>query len=204
MRFRVTTALLTLLNVALALFVVLLWNRGQARVSEPAMLIAPTLPLPDLAALNSVPMPSVNVATIRDQAVFYSNRAFYQPPPVPTEVPAPEYEMAGSLRLANGKRIAFVTSKADRSTRTLHVGDDLEGWHVQGIDPDRIVLDRNEQSTELRGKTATSASGLVRGPGAPRLVQTGVHLLGATGQGARPVAGQYSSLGPRAFHPPPR
>ena len=202
-RLRITTISLTLLNVALALCVVLLWTHGQARVMEPAALIAPPLPLPDLTAVNSIPMPSVDTVTIRERAVFYASRSFYQPPPTPVEVAVPEYDMAGTLRLSDGKRIAFVKSKADRSSRTLHLGDDLEGWRVQTIEPDRIVLDRNEQTTELHSNTVTAVSGLIRGVGAPRTAQTGIRVLGVTGPGAPRSAGQAVSVQARTYRPPP-
>lgn len=200
---RVTTVSLTLLNVALALLVVLLWNRGQARVTEPERLVVPPLPLPDLAALNSVPMRSVEVATIRDQAVFYASRSFYQPPAAPTEVPPPDYEMAGTLRLADGKRIAFVRRKADRSSRTVHLGDDLEGWRVEAIEPARIVIGHNEQSAELHSNSVASPSGLIRSTGSPHIAQTGIRVLSATGSGAFGGPAHSTSSEARTFHPPP-
>jgi hypothetical protein len=202
-RLRITTISLTLLNVTLALGVVLLWRHGQARVMEPATLVVPPLALPDLAALNSIPMPSVDVATIRGQAVFYASRSFYQPPPVPVEVATPDYEMAGTLRLSDGKRIAFVKRKADRISLTLHLGDDLEGWRVHIIESDRIVLDHNEQTTELRSNTVTGISGLIRGASAPPTAQTGIRVLGTARSGAARAAGQ-ASVEARTYQPPAR
>jgi hypothetical protein len=202
-RLRITTISLALLNVALALGVALLWKQGQTRVLEPATLVVPPLPLPDLAALNSIPMSSVDVATIRNQAVFYASRSFYQPAPAPVEVASPEYEMAGTLRLSDGKRIAFVRRKADRSSRTLHLGDNLDGWRVQIIDADRIVLGYNEQTAELRSNTVAGVSGLIRGPSAPPTAQTGIRVLGAAGSGAPRAAGQ-GSVEARTYHPPPQ
>jgi hypothetical protein len=110
--------------------------------------------------------------------------------------------MAGTLRLADGKRIAFVKRKADQSSRTLHLGDDLEGWRVQLIDPDRIVLDRNEQSAELRSRSGAGGSGLIRGGSTPRTVQSGIRVLGAAGSG--PILGAPAGPGQtRLYRPPP-
>jgi hypothetical protein len=197
---RITTVLLVLLNAALTLWVVVLWNRGQARVTEPARLSIPPLSLPDLTALNSPPMPSVDVAAIREQAPFYTSRAFYRPPAETAAVPPPEYEMTGTLRLADGKRIAFVRKTADRSSRTLHVSDDLEGWRVAAIDPERIVLSHDDQTAQLHsgGSAPGGAPGLIRGPTPPRTAQTGIHVLGAAGPGALQPGGQA-----RVYHPPP-
>lgn len=208
---RVATILLVMANVGLALLVVLLWKRGQARVSEPAVVSAQPGSLPDLAVLNSVPTRSVDVTTIRDQSVFYATRAFYRPPATPVEVPPPEYEMAGSLRLANGKRIAFAKRKADQSSRTLHVDDDLEGWRVTLIEPDRIVLTQNEQSAELyaRARSGAASSGLIRGANAPRAIQSGipiqsgVRVLGGGGSGSMRQGDTTTSGQPRLFHPLP-
>jgi hypothetical protein len=148
-------------------------------------------------------MRSVEVGTIRDQAVFYATRSFYQPPATPVEIPPPDYEMAGTLRLTDGKRIAFVRKKADRSSRTLHLGDDLEGWRVEAIEPDRIVIARNEQNAELRSNSVASASGLIRGSNSPRIAQTGVRVLSATGSGASIGRAQSTSSEARIYHPPP-
>jgi hypothetical protein len=188
-RLRLTTVLLVLLNVALAVCVALLWNRGQQRVTEPARLNIPPLELPDLAALNSVPMPSVEVGTIREQAVFYASRAFYTPPVAAVSVPAPEYDISGTLRLPDGKRIAFVKKKADQSGRTLHIGDDLEGWRV------------SEQSVELRTAAGAGVSGLIRGQGTARTVQTGNRILGGAGTGAPQSTVQGREA--RLYRPPP-
>jgi hypothetical protein len=201
-RVRITTAFLVLLNAALAASVVLLWIRGQQRVSEPDHLNIPPLSLPDLAALNSVQMASVDVNTIRDQSAFYTNRVFYRPPAVSVEVAAPDYEMAGTLGLAPGKRVAFVKKRADHTSKTLHVGDDLEGWRVTAIEPDRVILVLNEQMAELRnGAGGGIASGLIRGPTAPHIAQTGIRVLGTTG--ATQLGSTTGSHDARIYRPPP-
>jgi hypothetical protein len=205
-RLRITTMLLVLCNALLAALVVMLWSRGQARVSEPAHLAVTPLSLPDLAALSSIPMHSVDMTTIREQAVFYESRAFYQPPPVQVEVSAPEYEMSGTLRLADGRRIGFVRKKADSSGKTLHVGEDLEGWRVQAIEPDRIILGLNERNAELRSGAGASVSGLIRGSTAavaPPIAQTGVRVLGAIGAGGLQTPGRTPAGSARTYRPPP-
>jgi hypothetical protein len=205
-RLRMTTVLLVLLNVGLSACAALLWSKGQARVAEPERLNVPPLALPDLTVLDSVPMPSVDVTTIREQAAFYASRAFYRPPAAPAEIPMPQYEMAGTLRLADGKRIAFVRSKADRASRTLHVGDDLEGWRVQAIEPERIVLQRSEQTAELGSGRTTSTAGLIRGGmSVPRTAQTGIRVLGGgvAGAAALQTPTQGGAREARLYRPPP-
>jgi hypothetical protein len=144
----------------------------------------------------------VDVNTIRDQAAFYTNRAFYRPPAASVEVPAPDYEMAGTLGLAPSKRVAFVRKRSDHSSKTLHVGDDLDGWRVTAIEPDRVILALNEQVAELRNSSGNgTASGLIRGPAAPHIAQTGTRVLGTTG--VIQLGSMPGSQAARIYRPPP-
>jgi hypothetical protein len=200
---RLPTVLLGALNLGLGALIAMLWHGGQLRVKEPETLIVPPLTLPDLSALNSTPMPSVDAATIRDQSVFYVSRSFYTPPPPPVEIPAPAYDFSGTMRLADGKRIAFVKGKTDLRSRTLHVGDDVDGWHVQAIEADRVILDRSEQTAELTANKTASPAGLIRGPVTPRIAQTGIRVLGATDSGTPRSAASDLSARARTYQPPP-
>jgi hypothetical protein len=201
--FRLTSGLMIVLNAGLALLVVATWSRGQMRVTEPERLVVLPSTLPDLAPLNSTPMRSVEVETIRDQALFYTSRSFYQPPPRPVELPPPNYEFAGTLRLANGKRLAFLRSRADQTGHTVHVGDDLDGWKVQTVEPDKIVLRRDEQTLDLLGSKQVRSSGLVHGPTAAKTAQTGIRVLGSGAGGGVSAHTSGMSTQPRPFQPPP-
>jgi len=209
-RFGVTPLLLILINLVLASAVTFAWKRGEQRVAEPANLIISPLALPDLAALNSIPMASVDVVAIRDQAVFHTSRTFYVPPVAAVQIPQPEYYLSGTLRLPDGKRTAFVKKRGDGVSRTLHVGDDLDGWRVREIIPDHVALDLNGQTAVLTSATAGSVTtGLIRATTSSRPVLTGLHVLGATGIGAA-VAGsprsttQAGHSEARLYRPPPQ
>jgi hypothetical protein len=203
-RIRRTTIFLSALNLALGMLVFWIWKTGQQRVQEPTKLAVNPLSLPDLGAVNSTPMHSVDVATIRDQAVFYIARAFYQPPPASTEVPAPIYDLAGTMRLSDGKRLAFVKRRSDRVSRTVHVGDDLDGWKVRLVEPERVLLEQGERVAELTDAKPAYGTGLIRQPASPRIAQTGLRILGGTGpQAARMITSQTVRES-RTFHPPPQ
>jgi hypothetical protein len=199
---RLRTVLLALTNGSLIVLLGFLWNNGQRRVHEPQNLTVHSLAAPDLAMLNAPAAPSLNVAAIRDQAVFHSRRSFYQPPPPSQIIPTPDYDLAGTMDLPQGKRIAFVKKKSDQSSRTLHIGDDLDGWHVQLIESSRVVVVRDEQTAELKGTGSPSSNGLVRGPASPRVAQTGVRMLGAQGPG-HSIASKSAWTEARTYRPPP-
>jgi hypothetical protein len=183
--FHPTTVLLFLLNAGLLVLVSFLWRDGERRVAEPAGLAVTPLEQPDLALLNSVPMPGVEVATIRDQAVFYVRRSFYRPPPPSMEVAPPEYVLSGTMGLQEGKRVAFVKRKSDQSSRTLHVGDDLDGWRVDRVETARVVLVHDTQTSEVVDTRAGGLTpGLLHGSAsspAASVVQTGPRVLGGVG-----------------------
>ena len=200
---RITTTLLVILNLGLAATAGFLWKAGQKKIMEPVDLQVMPLPPLDLSALNSVPVPSVEVANIRDQAALYASRSFFQPPPVPVSVASPEYELAGTLRLADGKHIAFVTRKVDHGTRTLHLGDDLDGWQVAAIEPDRVNLANDQQFAELRPASKGAGQGLIRGAAAPAPAVTGIRVLGGGSSAVTPMTTGGSPGGARVYRPPP-
>jgi hypothetical protein len=210
---RASTVLLLLLNAGLLVLVSSVWRDGQRRVAEPANLAVTPLEQPDLAPLNSVPMPGVEVATIRDQAVFYVRRSFYRPPPPSMEVPPPEYVLSGTFGLQDGKRVAFVKRKSDQSSRTLHVGDDLDGWRVDRVEASRVVLTHDTQISEVVDTQGGGLTpGLLRGSASmppAAVVRTGPRVLGGAGVGTGIVPGVAGppvssvSAQARTYRPPP-
>jgi hypothetical protein len=200
---RLTTLLLLVLNGGLAALVAFLWDSGQARVREPEHLVVKPLTLPDLADLSSTPLRGVDIAAIRDRAVFHVRRSFYQPPPPSLEIPPPQYELAGTLGLRDGKRVAFVKRKSDQGSLTLHVGEDLDGWHVQDIQPTRVIVVRDSQQSELSQPNAGHDPGIIRGVSTPRIAQSGPRVLSGTGPGIPRMAGTSVSTEARTYRPPP-
>jgi hypothetical protein len=159
--------------------------------------------MPDLKVLEIPSAHALDVASIRDNAVFHNTRSFYQAPAPSQAMPTPDYEFAGSMGLPQGKRVAFVRKKADQSNRSLHVGDDLDGWRVQSIEASRVLLVRDDQRFELKAETGLPSAGLVTGTSAPRVAHSGPLILGAPGSNsaatARPMAVEA-----RTYHPPPQ
>jgi hypothetical protein len=197
----VTTALL-LLDGGLIALTLLIWHYGQDNVHAPQNLSVRSLALPDLSVLDAHPMAIIDSAAIRDEAVFHNRRSFYQAPAPSQAVPAPDYDFAGTMELPQGKRVPFVKKQSDHSNRTLHVGDDLDGWRVESIEITRVVVTHDEQRYELKAAVVNPAPGLVRGSAVPRVAQVNLHVLGAQGSSnARPPHGAADSV--RTYRPPP-
>jgi hypothetical protein len=189
---------LVLVVASLVMGLVGIWNRGEKNVHEPATLAHRSLPLPDLSPLQVTPAGSTDLSAIRDNAIFYAHRSFYQPPHPGQNVPLPEYDFSGSIALPQGKKVAFVRRKSDKSTKTVHVGDDLDGWRVEQIDPSRVVLTRDAQQVEIKSPSQSDPGLMHAAVGSQNSSATGKTL----GLGPRPLpAAGYTSV-VRTLPPP--
>ena len=194
------TLMLAVVDASLGGLLIYCWHTGQIHVEEPNAVKIHALALPDLAILQSSTSTVADFAAIRDQALFHNRRSFYQPP-APSEVIAPpDYELSGTMDVRDGKRIAFVKKRSDQSSRTLHVGDDLDGWRVQTIDATRMVVMRDDQRVEVAGKLTAPGLGLTRGSAA-HVARSDLHALG--GQGLSPLPAAPSTEA-RLYRPPPK
>jgi hypothetical protein len=199
---RLATALLSGLSVGLLVLLLIVLRWGEARVHAPEHVSARHLAEPDLSLLNPSAAANVDVTAIRDNAVFYAHRAFFQPPPPGESIPVPEYDFAGAMGLPQGKRLAFVKRKSDRSNRTVHVGDDLDGWHVESIDAQRVVIVKDGKKIELKSANESGGSGLVRGTVTPYVAESGLKAIAGNTTAAQPP--QAASHAARTYQPPPQ
>jgi hypothetical protein len=197
-----TTLMLCLLNIGLLILLVIAVRWGEGRVHAPEHLTARHLAESDLTLLDAVASPTIDVAAIRDNAVFYAHRTFFQPPPPGQSIPVPEYDFAGSIGLPQGKRVAFVKKKSDKSNRTVHVGDDLDGWRVDSIDAQQVVIVKDTQKIELKSASAFPGSGLVHGTATPYVAQSEMRTIGG-GSTPAPHPAQAATREARTYQPPP-
>jgi hypothetical protein len=114
----------------------------------------------------------------------------------------PEYDFAGSIGLPQGNRVAFVKKKSDKSNRTVHIGDDLDGWRVESIDAQRVVIMRDSQKIELKSANESPGSGLVHSTVTPHVAQSGTRTIGGSAAVVHPA--QLVSHAIRTYQPPPR
>jgi hypothetical protein len=192
---------LAALNGALLLSCIVLWRAGQQWVHAPEHLPVRSLVMPDLKVLDVAAGHGLDVAAIRDNTIFHNRRLFYRAPAPSQAAPAPDYEFAGSMGLPQGKRVAFVKKKSDQSGRSLHVGDDLDGWRVETIDASRVLLVREDQHLELKAESNMPNAGLVTGSASPRTAHTGPLTLGSQGPSALAVP-RSLALEARTRQPP--
>jgi hypothetical protein len=200
-KIRFTRLLLCLLSAGLLILLIIVVRWGEGRVRSPDHLTTRHLAEPDLSLLRAVASANVDVAAIRDNAVFYAHRTFFQPPPPGQSIPVPAYEFAGSIGLPQGKRLAFVKKKSDKSNRTVHVGDDLDGWRVESIDAQRVVIVRDTQKIELKSANEAPGSGLVHGTVTPYVAQSGLRAIGGGTTAVHPP--QAVTHAARTYQPPP-
>lgn len=198
---RVLTVSLALLNCGLVALLIFSWQSGQRRVREPEVLRPHSLAPTDLSALNAMPTVSTDLSAIREEAVFHSRRSFYQPPTPSQVILPPDYDLAGTMVVHDGKRIAVVKKRSDQTSRTLHAGDDLDGWRVQFIEAAKVIVFREDQHAELTGKSIVPAPGLVQGAQSPHVVQSGPGTVGVLGPSPLPPA---PSNQVRLYRPPPQ
>jgi hypothetical protein len=197
----VVTISLAFLNCGLVALLIFSWESGQRRVHELEALPPHNLSQTDLSALDPMPAQIPDLARIRDEAVFHNSRSFYRPPAPSQIIPPPDYELAGTMGVRDGKRVAVVKKRSDQTSRTIHVGDDLDGWRVQSIQAAKVVVIREDQHAEIAGKSVTSAPGLVPGGQSPHVAQSGIHTIG--GQGSSPLPATPSNE-VRLYRPPPQ
>lgn len=192
---------LTLLNCAFLGLAAVVWRNGQDNIRQSERTPAHKLAMPDLAALNVKPTAN-DLGAIREDAVFYSRRSFYRAPSIQQAVSMPEYEFAGTMSLPQGKRVAFLKKIADQTTRTVHVGDDFDGWHVVAMDAVRVVVVREDQRYELKANAPSPIFGFIHGDPASRPVEAGTRVLGAEMATTVPLP-QSQVATVRRYRPPP-
>ena len=92
------------------------------------------------------------------------------PAPPPKAVAEPQVTLVGIVISAE-KSIAMVRKPGAEELLRLSKGADLDGWRVEGVLPDRLLLSHGEKVLELELTEAAQENGTVRnarGPTQPR------------------------------------
>lgn len=147
----------------------------------------------------------VDAKLIQSASLFHPARQYFEPPPVTTAPPRPDYMVAGVLAAPGGKAVAILSQRATQATRRVKAGEDLDGWTVAAIERSRVTLRFEQEQFDLLGATASAQTGLARRPlqrGAPGAAG-GVRVLGS----ASSVGGGAPTEPPaqaRLYRPPPQ
>lgn len=111
-------------------------------------------------------VPKESYTSITERPMFRPDR---RPPPEQTELPAeegPRPEETASIEGMDLNAViitptlatAWVKDPSQPKTRQLRVGDDLGGWAVQAILPDRVLLERQGERNTLILRDYSQAS----------------------------------------------
>jgi hypothetical protein len=151
----------------------------------------------DAISLNlDVPHSAVSLEPIRDHALFYASRAFYVPPPPsaePATPPKPDYLLAGTFIIPRKPTVALLNSRGTGAVRKVVPGDDLDGWHVQGVEIQRVVLDYKGQQIEIVRDVHAKSGGLTVAPIVRTSAPKAALAVASTADGsAQPVADSTS------------
>lgn len=123
---------------------------------SPALQV-PASRAPTILALAEPPPafvapPRESFASISDRPLFDVTRQRYVPPPkLDSEKapPLPKMFLVGVIIDAQ-TRIAMLKAPDAALAKAVSVGEDLEGWQVSEIEPDRIVLKAGMKENEIR------------------------------------------------------
>ena len=185
---------------------------------EPAP-VSPPAPSPSSGVervLSANPLwsiPLANLKASRERPLFSPSRrpapvaAAVQPPPAPPALPPkpPEAEksqltLIGTAVGENGERIGLFANSANKSTLTLKVGKDHQGWILRELAPLRATLGKGLQSVvldlprpDMKPDARKDVAGVV-GPGV-----TVPQPVGASAQ--RPAAAPINIVQPQPSAP---
>jgi type II secretory pathway component PulC len=199
-------ALFLLNAVALGAIVIRAWKGDQTA----SILATPLRPFhaetPSAASVRSV----ADLSSIRDQALFYTNRQFYvAPEPIVAAAvpPRPSYRLAGVFG-ATQKGMSALLLDASGGSRKVRAGDVLDGWNVKTVATRRVVLEYASETVEI---TTDRSPGTAVGMTAPPIVRTAqvdnvsrVHMLGngTVPTSGNRVPGNAVRDEPRVYRPP--
>lgn len=122
--------------------------------SDAAASASPT-ELPQASDLLLPPPAKEEYASVSERPLFLPDR---RPPPAEPEdeeesLPDELSDLAGTdlnaVLITPALVSAWVRAPGSQELTRLRLGDDFEGWTVSGIEPDRLVLERQGETNEL-------------------------------------------------------
>jgi hypothetical protein len=161
-------AVLLILGVVLGGVLYLQWLEWPPPAPRPppaATAETPTATAPAVAPPTLPPTPTFEeYASVVERPLFLPDRR--PPPEEPDEAPeeeGPEEQTAldgmnlTAVIIAPTEVSALVVTPGSKELARLRIGDDFEGWTVTGIEPDKVLLERQGESDELILRDFTKA-----------------------------------------------
>lgn len=131
----------------------------QARDGVPlpdlsGTIAAPSVAPQSLANEGLAPMPPIEAFDeVVERPLFFRSRR----PPDPDAAPPPEAAAAAKtdfvltgLVISGKERLALLRPTGSKIVERVHQGEEIEGWRVEAIHADRVVLKRGETVQEIR------------------------------------------------------
>lgn len=133
---------------AFLLLVLTLLTTGAGSKVEDAGIVRPTLAAPDMPAMAAIPD---RARTSADKPLFHSDRrpqnaAVDEDSSVDATV-AP-FQLKGVV-LANGMARASLLRNVEGDIQWVNRGNEIDGWTLESVRSDRVVLSRGEYKTTL-------------------------------------------------------
>ena len=101
--------------------------------------------------------PLVSYAAIVERPLFAASRRPSPPAPEEPEEPEPDQAEAhawsfilSGVVISNDQRMALLQRLSDGSTVRLRVGQEIDGWRIEAIEPDRVVLRQGDALEEVK------------------------------------------------------
>jgi len=176
--FRGPTLLLVVVNTAAVWACgARLWHSSAAQIilATPPQRIAPP------PALQDPIQRSIDLASVQSAALFYESRSFYTPPAIPEVQRPPDYRLAATWMPPNQPATALLVQNQSGTRIKVRPGGDIEGWTVESIAAQVVMLRHGEQQIEIRTARQTAASGMQAVSSSAmgtRPAGTGTRLLG--------------------------
>jgi hypothetical protein len=193
------TVLLVMVN-ALALWAcgTRLWHGSTAQVilATPPQRIAPPPTLQDPISR------SIDLSSVQSAALFYESRSFYTAPAIPEIKLPPDYRLAGTWMPQNQLATAVLVHNPSGTRIKAQQGSDIEGWMVESITAQIVMLRYGEQHIEIRTARRATAPGMQAVSSSATETRTrgsgsGVKLLGQPFAPASPMqSGSHRADGP--------
>jgi general secretion pathway protein N len=163
---------LSLISLALIGVLVLQWRDWPSNAPAPLPSAAdadspPAAEMPPADNLLPPLPPKEDYASVVERPLFLPDRR--PPPDEPEEEEIPEPEQLTDLSGTDLTAVvitpdivsAWVRSPRERESIRLRIGDEFEGWTVQTIEPDRLVLQRQGETDELRLRDYQNAPAVI-------------------------------------------
>jgi hypothetical protein len=169
----VTPRLYAAFAINLLLGLCILWSlvRGSELASiagRPAI----TFNIPEVPSQR--PTQDGPLVALQDQNLFSASREFFLPPTTAPVPPHPDFRLVGTFMIPNKPGVALLAGP-NGASRKVRVGDELEGWTVDAVEPKRVILRAGAATTEI-----ASASGPTS-PSTAQLASPGLRLAQANG-----------------------